>query len=320
MSDIQYLPISCLDESAILPLMTEEARMWLTDFGWDYSAIQQVLLSLIREKILPGYVAFTGDKQPVGYVYFLVNQTKGSIGALYATPTTSADKAQETADGLLELAVTCLQNSGNIRRIEAQILPLHGQNYARTFNKCGFRDYPRFYLVRSIAGIAAGITEKEPCAPAKIIPWDSAIINRAAAMTTECYREHPDYEIFEDYHTQSNCESYLYGLVTNPGCGIFLPNASFMYLDGGGNPRGYVICSRISDGSALIPQIVTHPSWQGRGIGAALMNRCLMQLQSMNFHSLSLVVTVENSRACELYRRMGFQLRREFGAFIWNRV
>jgi ribosomal protein S18 acetylase RimI-like enzyme len=138
-------------------------------------------------------------------------------------------------------------------------------------------------------------------------------------MTAESYRNHPDYEILQDYHTPANCENYLRGLVTNPGCGVFLPDASFMCLDGHGTPCGYVICSRISDGRALIPQIATHPAWQGRGLGAALISRCTRNLQAMNFHSTSLMVTKGNSRAFEWYRRMGFQPHREFDAFIWNR-
>ena len=315
MSDIEYVPISLLDESAIIPLMEEEARMWLTDLGWDYSSIQDVLRSFIRKRMLPGYAAID-DRHLVGYTFFLANQSKGSIGSLYTTPTTPPDKAQETADQLLELAITCFQDSSDIDRIEAQILPFHDQNYARTFIKLGFIHYPRLYLVRNVN---ADIMEKEPDSPANVIAWDSALIRRAAAMTAASYINHTDYEILKDYHTPTNCENYLLGLVTNPGCGVFLTDASFMCLDEHGNPCGFVICSRISDGRALIPQIATHPAWQGRGLGAALMSRCLRQLKAMNYRSVSLVVTGENSRAVEWYRRMGFQPHREFGAFIWNR-
>ena len=300
----------------MLPLMKEEARMWLTDLGWDYSAIQEVLLSFIRKKMLPGYAALADGNKPVGYTYFLANGERGSIGALYTLPTAQPAQAQKIADDLLELAITCFQDSIDIRRIEAQILPFHGQNFSRIFSKCGFCHYPRLYLVRNIG---AENTEKEPDAPTKIIPWDSLLIGSTAVMTVASYRNHTDYEILEDYITPASCENYLRGLIASPGCGEFLPDASFICLDEHGNPCGYVICSRISDGCALIPQIATHPAWQGRGLGAAMISRCLRQLKAMNFHSLSLVVTEKNSRASEWYRRMGFQPRREFGAFIWNK-
>jgi hypothetical protein len=77
MSTLKYLPISYLDEAAILPLMAEEEKVWFSDLGWDYSAVRQILLSFIKQKLLPGYVA-VADDTPIAYAYFLVNQSKGS--------------------------------------------------------------------------------------------------------------------------------------------------------------------------------------------------------------------------------------------------
>jgi len=316
MPAIRYVQLNRLDESAILPLMKEEARMWLSDFGWDYSIVQQILLYLFREKMLPGYAAFSDSIQPDGYVYFLANNAKGSIGACYTAPTTPPEKARKIADGLVELAVACLQDSSEISRIETQMFTFHGHDYAPIFSKYSFLRHPRLYLVKDMDSV---IPEKDPVAPIKIIPWNTSLIVSVAVMTAESYRNHQDFEILEDYHTPANCENYLRGLVTKPGCGIFLQDASFMCLDEYGTPCGYLICSRISDRRAMIPQIATHPAWQGRGIGAALMSRCMRQLMAMNYNSLSLVVTAENSRALEWYQRLGFKQSREFGAFIWNR-
>ena len=301
----------------MLPLMEEEARVWMEDFSWDYSVVQQILLCLFREKMLPGYAAFSGGKQAEGYVYFFANQTKGSIGACYATQTKPLENAREIVDRLVELAITRLQDSLDISRIEAQMFAFHGHDYKRIFEKYDFRRYSRLYLVRDIG---TDIAEKYTSTPLKIIPWDSTLIEPAAVMTAASYRDHLDYEILEDYHTPANCENYLRGLVTKPGCGVFLRDASFMCIDEYGIPRGYVVCSRISDGCAMIPQVATHPAWQGRGIGAALMSLCLRKLKAMGFNSLSLVVTVENSHALEWYRRMGFRPGKELSAFIWNRA
>ena len=37
MSDLKYIPISCLDETLLQPLMEDEERMWMADLDWDYS-------------------------------------------------------------------------------------------------------------------------------------------------------------------------------------------------------------------------------------------------------------------------------------------
>jgi len=181
---VRYVPITRLAESVMLPIMKEEARMWLTDLCWDYSGVQRILFSFIREKLLPGYAAVIDGDRLAGYVYFLANQARGSIGACYTMPSTPPDKAQKIADGLVELAISCLQDSSDISRIETQMFPFHGQNFERIFGKYGFQHYPRLYLVKDIDD---EIKEKEPAPPVKIVPWDSALIGPAAAMTASGY-------------------------------------------------------------------------------------------------------------------------------------
>jgi ribosomal protein S18 acetylase RimI-like enzyme len=69
----------------------------------------------------------------------------------------------------------------------------------------------------------------------------------------------------------------------------------------------------------MIPQIAVHPSHQALGVGNALMARSLDQLKSMGFRSVSLTVTKQNRRAFEWYQRLGFRIRKEFGAYVWQR-
>ncbi len=92
MPDFKYLPISYLDESVLLPLMQEEEKAWMSDLSWDYSPIRKILLSFIAQKLLPGFAAVNG-KNAIGYTYFLVNQAKGIIGALYVTKNGAAQEA-----------------------------------------------------------------------------------------------------------------------------------------------------------------------------------------------------------------------------------
>ncbi len=312
MPDLKYLPISHLDESLLLPLMEEEEKVWMGDLGWDYSPIRQILVSFVKQKLLPGYAA-VNEKEAVGYIYFLVNQAKGIIGALYASKTSYS---QEAVEELLSLTISCLKDSQNIKRVEAQIMPFHNINLTATFTKFGFNYYPRYYLDLDLDATkkSAEFTSVE-----KIIPWDSAYLERAAEMTLLSYRNQTDAEICEDYRTKPGCESYLRSLVENPGCGIFMPEASFMGLDSQGSPCGFLICCRISSGAAMIPQIAVHPSHQGRGLGNVLMNHTLEHLRAMDFRSVSLTVTKKNRRAFDWYQRLGFKIRKEFGAYVWER-
>jgi ribosomal protein S18 acetylase RimI-like enzyme len=285
----------------------------MSDLRWDYSPVQQILLTFIKRKLLPGYIAVAGDKEPIGYTYFLVNQAKGIIGAIFVSKT---DHSQETTEELLSLAIACLKDSQNIKRVEAQIMPFYNINLTATFTQHGFGYYPRYYL-----NLDLNPPQKEIQFPSEeqIIPWDSAYLERAAEMTQMSYHNQTDAEICEDYRTKAGCESYLRSLVENPGCGIFMPEASFMALDAQNAPCGLVICCRISDGAGMIPQIAVHPSYQGRSLGNSLMSRCFKRLRTMGFQTVSLTVTKKNRRALDWYQRLGFKIRKEFGAYVWER-
>ncbi len=311
MPQLKYVPISYLDEKLLLPLMEEEERSWMSDLDWDYSPVKQILVSFVRQKLLPGYAA-VNEHHAVGYSYFLVNQARGIIGAIYASRTS---ESQEAIEELLSLTISCLKDSQNIKRVEAQIMPFNNINPVATFTRNGFSYFPRYYLDLDINAFA-----KQPAEPVeKIVPWDSAYLSLAADMTALSYRNQTDSVICEDYRTRQGCETYLRSLVENPGCGIFMPEASFIGLDGQGIPCGFVISCRISCGAAMIPQIAVHPSHQARGLGKALMNSAIEQLRSLEFRSVSLTVTKKNRRAFDWYQRLGFKFRKDFGAFIWER-
>jgi ribosomal protein S18 acetylase RimI-like enzyme len=313
MSDFKYLPIKNLDAAQILPLMEEEEKEWLSDLGWDYSPVRNILASFVRQRLLPGYVAVINGKDAVGYTYFLVNQSKGIIGALYVTRMTDA---QAVTKELLSNTIACLKDYTNISKIEAQIMPFNNLDLTSTFTQNGFTYYLRYYMDLDLTSYDG---KAEISLQDNILPWNSAYIERAGEMTFLSYRDQVDAEICEDYCSQPGCTGYLRSLVENPGCGIFMPETSFMALDENGNICGYVVCCRISRGFGMIPQIAIHPSYQGLGLGDALMHRSLQQLRLMGFHSVSLTVTKKNQRAYDWYQRLGFRIRKAFGGYIWER-
>jgi GNAT superfamily N-acetyltransferase len=312
MPDLKYIPISRLDESLLTPLMDEEEKMWMSDLGWDYSTIRHILASFVKRNQLPGYAALN-SQTVIAYNYFLISRTKGIIGALYASET---DRSQEAVEQLLSLSISHLKDFSNSRRIESQIMPFHNLSISPTFTQHGFDCFPRYYLVLSLGSIPkdSGI----PCEE-RIVPWNIRCLERAAEMTVISYRNQTDAEICEDYRTKSGCENYLRSLLENPGCGFFMPEASFICLDERGGFCGFLICSRISKYAAMIPQIAVHPSRQGRGVGNRLIHNTLRELKALNFQSVSLMVSRENRRAFDWYRRLGFRIRKEFGAYVWQR-
>jgi ribosomal protein S18 acetylase RimI-like enzyme len=57
---------------------------------------------------------------------------------------------------------------------------------------------------------------------------------------------------------------------------------------------------------------------RGTGIGHALLRQSLETLRQMGCASASLTVTAANTEAVDLYRRVGFEVARQFAAFVWE--
>jgi ribosomal protein S18 acetylase RimI-like enzyme len=208
-----------------------------------------------------------------------------------------------------------MTDCGEVRRIEAQIMPFNDVNLVDEFARNGFRHYSRYFLELPLQ------TYKTPARNAAdgIVPWDPTLLPQAAEVACKGYLNETDALICEDYGSTPGCESYLRSLVDNPGCGTFLPGASYIALDDRSRPCGFIISSRISGGAGMIPQIAIHPSHQGRGIGGGLMRQALGSFQSLGYRSVSLTVTGKNRRAFDWYRRIGFRALKEFGAYVWER-
>jgi ribosomal protein S18 acetylase RimI-like enzyme len=310
MRDVRILPISQAQSELVIALMRDEERAWMTELNWDYSPIREILVSFLEHNLLPGLVAID-RKKALAYTYHLIHKHKGVIGTLYAS---KGGGSQEIVDELLAGAIKSLTDCSEVRRIEAQIMPFNDVKLVDEFARNGFRHYSRYFLELPLQ------TYKMPARDADaIVPWDPTLLPQAAEVACKGYLNETDALISEDYGSTPGCESYLRSLVENPGCGTFLPGASYIALDDHSRPCGFIISSRISGGAGMIPQIAIHPSHQGRGVGGSLMRQALGSFQSLGYRSVSLTVTGKNRRAFDWYRRIGFRALKEFGAYVWER-
>jgi ribosomal protein S18 acetylase RimI-like enzyme len=283
------------------------------DLAWDFSPIRRVLTSYLEQKLLPGYAAVS-EKKVLGYTYFLVHQRKGIVGNVYVSP---EYETQAIADELLNLALDALKGSEGMRRIEAQIITFNNIQLTAVFTRNGFQYHPRYYLELDLSSYR-GATEHS--SQERVVNWDSAYIPHIAEMTLASYRDQLDAVLCEDYCSLPGCESYLRSVVDNPGCGVFVAEASHIALDSRGIPCGFVLGSRISATAGMIPQIAIAPSHQGRGLGKVLIDRTLGHFKARGCRTVSLTVTKRNRRAFEWYQRLGFKIRKEFGAYVWSRT
>ncbi len=310
MPDIELKPLSQADLGLMTRLMNDEEHAWRRELDWDYAPIRRILFSFLEARVLPGFLATNGARA-AGYVYFLISRTKGMVGTVYA----ATPNAQETADRLLSCTLENLKGLRRLNRIEAQIIPLGGLDLNTIFSRHGFQCHLRHYMELDLTACPA----LEDNFSLDIVPWHARHLKPAADVAFRSYEGSIDAMICEDYGTAGNCESYLRSLSENPGCGIFLPDSSFVGLDQDLVPRGFILTSRLSRNAAMIPQISIHPTSQGKGLGSALIRLALRRLAGAGFRTVRLTVTHENRRAYEWYQRLGFKNRRDFDACVWLR-
>ena len=195
-------------------------------------------------------------------------------------------------------------------------MPFHNLNLTHAFTENGFSHSSRYYLDLDLSNHRK---KSELPAALKIVPWDSSYLARTAEMTFLSYENQADAEICEDYRTRTGCEGYLRSLVENPGCGIFMPEASFMAI-------GLARCAvRICFLLPYLRRSRNHPSncgpsfVPGQKAGQYTDESRVCPAEGAWLSLRKPDRDKENLRAFEWYQRLGFKIRKEFGAYVWQR-
>jgi ribosomal protein S18 acetylase RimI-like enzyme len=313
---LEILDLRHFSSVDLRPLLEDETQVWSRLLSWDYSSSAGMILRYVDAKILPGYAAV--DRGRVfGYSFFVYEGSKGVIGDLYVTNGNRLPNARDVELKLLTHVIETLQQSPGIHRVEAQLLAHEANAVSRPFLDTGFQRHPRLFMVLELGKHEA---EKPPTHPdLEIRPWTDADYQPSAAVITAAYRGHVDAQINDQYHTLSGSLRFLNNIVRFPGCGVFDSESSFVALDRKAkNMIGLILCSRVRHDVGHVTQVCVLPEYRSRRIGESLMAANVGNLRRRNFSLLSLTVTEANARAVALYRRLEFDTKRIFDAFVWE--
>jgi ribosomal protein S18 acetylase RimI-like enzyme len=313
---LEILDLRHFSSVDLRPLLEDETQVWARLLSWDYSGSAEMILRYVDAKILPGYAAV--DRGRVfGYSFFVYEGNKGVIGDLYVTNGNRLPNAREVELKLLTHVIETLQQSPGIHRVEAQLLAHEANSVSRPFQETGFQRHPRLFMTLTLGKAA---TARVPAHPeVEIRPWTEADYQPSAAVITAAYRSHVDAQINDQYHTLSGSLRFLNNIVRFPGCGVFDAESSFVAVDRRAkNLIGLILCSRVRHDVGHVTQVCILPDYRSRRIGEALLAATEANLGKRNFALLSLTVTEANARAVALYRRLHFESKRIFDAFVWE--
>jgi ribosomal protein S18 acetylase RimI-like enzyme len=308
------------------PLLQAESRAWLEDLHWDYAPSSALISSYLEEKRLSGF-ALLEDDLARGYCLYFREGSKGLIGSLFVQ---SEDSRPGCAVDLLGKVIDALAGFVDVRRIEAQLPHFSIDQIGPYFRSRAFQTYLRqFMTFRLGAGPASGekgASEAEPswqmATPGDFFfrPWERRYDREAAQLLHHVYRNHIDAAVNDQYCTLPGATRLVESIVRHRGCGDYLQQASIAAIQRStGKLAGILGLTAVRPGTAHIPQIAVATSFQGIGLGGAMLRAAFEKLARSGYAETSLTVTALNSGAVRLYERLGFRTFREFGAFVWNR-
>jgi ribosomal protein S18 acetylase RimI-like enzyme len=315
-SPVEILDLRHFSSVDLRPLLEDETRAWGSLLSWDYHGSAEMILRYVDAKILPGYAAI--DRGRIfGYSFFVYEGSKGVVGDLYVANGGRVSHAHEVENKLLTHVIETLQQSPGIHRVEAQLLAHDAGSVARPFLDQGFQRHPRLFMLLDLSRIVP--PARTAHVDVEIRPWTEADYQPAAAVITAAYRGHVDAQINDQYHTLSGSLRFLNNIVRFPGCGVFDAESSYAAVDRTGrNLIGMILCSRVRADVGHVTQVCVLPEYRSRGIGESLLAATSTNLRKRGFLMLSLTVTEANAGAVALYRRLNFDSKRVFDAFVWE--
>src|SRR6202048_1473208 len=297
----------------IEPLLEEEASHWRDELHWDYRGALDLIKRFLDAHALCGCVAFENGTA-AGYSFYVLEEQKGLIGGLYVS-----SRYPQAAIGrqLLEEMLYSMRAVPQLSRIEAQLMPFGGPVDSPLLEQ-GFRLHTRQFMLFDLQKHSAG--RPGPSAGMRLDRWNDRFFEPCAKLIYLSYTDHVDGEINDQYRSRAGALKFLKNIILLPGCGQFIPGASFVLRQAGSDDLiAAVLTSEVSPGVGHTTQICVLPGYQGHGLGRMLMQTSADALRSMKFRELTLTVTSQNRSAVQLYENLHFTTIRSFTAGVWPR-
>jgi ribosomal protein S18 acetylase RimI-like enzyme len=279
-----------LSADALTPLYKREETHWRAALGWDTTASWATVESARVSWGLPGLVCSDPSGAICGWTFFLRRDGMAEVGGLVADsgPVTAA-----LLDGLLTHAGSSL---GGFIYATAP-----GLGEACAARGIAVERYS--YLTRA--------THRVPCArsSAFIRAWRPYDGDQTASLLREAYGRCG--RLFAPNNSEREWRSYVHNLIAYSGCGVLRPDLSRV-VESHGGLVGLALVTALASDTAHLVQLAVRPEVRRAGIGSALIVESLKSAHASGYRQMSLLVSNENTSACELYRRLGFVERGEF--------
>jgi len=334
----EILDLRHFTAAMLRPLLEAEERVWRQRLHWDYRASARLLMQYLDGHMLPGYAALepnpalnsarSSELTPASrtsvppriaaYAFCVYEDTKAVIGDVFADPAVTGQPPVELEETLLRHLLETLQHSPHVDRIESQLLLHPSGTHEGVFREHGFQLFRRLFMVRPLEDLSPVHTELPT--GFEVRSWRDEDLTAASRLICECYADHPDSYINDQYRTQQGSLRFLHNIVRYSGCGTFSPGVSHLVTERSTRePVALLLASRVSAQSGHITQLCVRPKDRRRGLAHFLLGIGAQGFLRQGMSEVSLTVTEANAEAIDLYRREAYEMRHTFDAAVWER-
>ena len=144
----------------------------------------------------------------------------------------------------------------------------------------------------------------------KLHAWDESLVEAHAHAKFMSFQNEIDCNVFPCLGDAGGCERLMNEISSRSG---FVPEATWLMtwtdpVNGRSQSVGTVQGIREQKDVGSIQNIGVVAEYRGKGLGTAIVHRCLSGFATVGVRFVTLEVTANNSRAYRLYERLGFRI------------
>ena len=307
--DLRLLKAGALDD-----LLESEIRSWRRAYCWDYRPSADLVSKFADTQSLAG-VALVLNRRPIGYTYYVYEETKCIIGGFYIDEPYDCARYESL---LLKASIDAGAKDPGVRRVESQLMHLRHLPRRQTPYLERMRTFERDFMMLDFAS-APPFPESRRAGSIIITPWHECYSEETSYLIAAAYQGHVDANINDQYRSPGGARRFLLNIIDYPGCGSFFAEASFVAFHADtGRAAGLLLASRAALDTGHVSQVCVSPAARREGVGYELMRRSLDAMSRDGCLRSSLTVTTTNAEAIHLYNRMGYRRRTGFAAMVWD--
>jgi ribosomal protein S18 acetylase RimI-like enzyme len=135
-----------------------------------------------------------------------------------------------------------------------------------------------------------------------LLPWRPELERAHAEVKYHAFHRTLDASVFPNLGRLEGCRKVMDSITGHNG---FLKGATWLAEDGG-LPCGCIQGVESEPGLGMVQNLAVVPSWQGCGLGRALLLAALRGFYAAGLRRAMLEVSAKNARAVQLYSSCGF--------------